>query len=152
MYRERLWPTFTWFLTGLLLIPAVILMLAPVNFTLAIVSSVIVYLGLVLFLVAKSPTVSFDGTTLRAGRGHIHLNFLELATPITGDAVFPALHTELDARAWLCIRGWAKGVVRIELNDPDDPTPYWMVSSRHPERLAETINAARAAHATAHPH
>jgi hypothetical protein len=29
------------------------------------------------------------------------------------------------------------------LDDPDDPTPYWVVSTRHPEKLATAIVAAR---------
>ncbi len=45
----------------------------------------------------------------------------------------------LDARAWLLLRGWIPGVVRVRLDDPDDPTPYWLVSSRHPRRLAAAL-------------
>jgi hypothetical protein len=30
-------------------------------------------------------------------------------------------------------------VVRIEVLDPDDPTPYWVVSTRHPERLIAAL-------------
>jgi hypothetical protein len=33
--------------------------------------------------------------------------------------------------------------VRVEVDDPADPTPYWMLSTREPRRLAESINAAR---------
>jgi hypothetical protein len=33
--------------------------------------------------------------------------------------------------------------VRIDLADPDDPTPYWFVSTRHPERLVAALERAR---------
>jgi hypothetical protein len=30
-------------------------------------------------------------------------------------------------------------VVRVELTDPEDPTPYWLVSSRRPDALARAL-------------
>jgi hypothetical protein len=41
----------------------------------------------------------------------------------------------LDARAWLVIRPWIDPVVKITISDPQDPTPYWLVSSKNPEAL-----------------
>jgi hypothetical protein len=32
-------------------------------------------------------------------------------------------------------------VVRIEIEDPSDRTPYWLASSRHPEQLIAALNA-----------
>ena len=34
---------------------------------------------------------------------------------------------------------------RVMRYDPADPTPYWVVSARHPERLARALLAAREA-------
>jgi hypothetical protein len=50
----------------------------------------------------------------------------------------------LDARAWLVIRAWVDPVVRIELGDPEDPAPYWLVSSRKPQELVAALRAAGA--------
>ena len=49
----------------------------------------------------------------------------------------------LDARAYLLIRGWVDPVLRVEVVDSDDPTPYWLLSTRHPESIAAAIAAAR---------
>ena len=32
----------------------------------------------------------------------------------------------------------------IVLDDPEDPTPYWLVSSRQPETLAASLRSATA--------
>jgi hypothetical protein len=32
--------------------------------------------------------------------------------------------------------------VQVLLNDPADPTPFWVVSTRHPVELAEALLAA----------
>jgi hypothetical protein len=42
-------------------------------------------------------------------------------------------------------RPWIKGAVQVHLDDPSDPTPYWVVSSRRPATLASALLAARAA-------
>ncbi len=49
----------------------------------------------------------------------------------------------LDARAWTVVRGWIDPVVRIPLSDPDDPVPYWLVSTRRPEQLVAALDEAR---------
>lgn len=140
MYRERIWPTPTWFIAALLLIPAVILALAPINLTLGIVLSIVVYGLAVLLFVVKSPIIRVTETDLYADRGRIERKFLGEAFAIEKDDLFAQMHYKLDARAWLCVRGWVPGLVRIPLNDPNDPTPYWLVSSRHPEQLAAALN------------
>jgi hypothetical protein len=33
--------------------------------------------------------------------------------------------------------------VRIPLEDPTDPAPYWLVSSRNPKKMAAAINGSR---------
>jgi len=48
-----------------------------------------------------------------------------------------------DPLAFVVQRPWVPGAVQVVLDDPADPTPYWVVSSRHPVRLAEAILAAR---------
>ncbi len=41
--------------------------------------------------------------------------------------------------AFVVQRPWLRRGVRVVLDDPDDPTPYWVVSSRAPERLREAL-------------
>jgi len=45
--------------------------------------------------------------------------------------------------AFVVQRPWIAGAVQVVLADPADPTPYWVVSSRRPVRLAQAILAAR---------
>ena len=52
---------------------------------------------------------------------------------------------DADVRAYLLLRPYVQRAVRIEVVDPADPTPYWLVSTRHPERLAQALVRAGAA-------
>ena len=55
------------------------------------------------------------------------------------------LGPRLDARAYVCLRAWARTGVHVVLEDPQDPTPYWLVSTRRPQDLAQALRAAGAA-------
>jgi len=46
-----------------------------------------------------------------------------------------------DARAYLLLRPYVRTGVRIAIEEPNDPTPYWLVSSRRPALLAAELNA-----------
>ena len=47
---------------------------------------------------------------------------------------------EANARAYLVLRPYLKRAVKVEITDPADPTPYWLVSSRRPEDLAGALS------------
>jgi Protein of unknown function (DUF3093) len=41
--------------------------------------------------------------------------------------------------AFVVQRPWIGGAVQVLLDDPADPTPFWVVSTRHPVQLAESL-------------
>ncbi|HET6531979.1 MAG TPA: DUF3093 domain-containing protein [Actinoplanes sp.] len=45
--------------------------------------------------------------------------------------------------AFVIQRPWLPGAVQVVLDDPADPTPFWVVSTRHPVELASALLAAR---------
>lgn len=49
-----------------------------------------------------------------------------------------------DPLAFLVLRPWIGTAVQVVLNDPDDPTPYWLISTRRPVQLAAALRAAAA--------
>ncbi|HKD99313.1 MAG TPA: DUF3093 domain-containing protein [Micromonosporaceae bacterium] len=48
-----------------------------------------------------------------------------------------------ERHAFVVQRPWISTGVRVVLDDPEDPTPYWIVGSRRPAELAAAIVAAR---------
>jgi hypothetical protein len=48
-----------------------------------------------------------------------------------------------DVRAHLATRAWLSGAVQVEMEDPDDDTPYWLVSTARPADLVAAIEAGR---------
>lgn len=45
--------------------------------------------------------------------------------------------------AFVVQRPWVRGAVQVVLDDPADPTPFWVVSTRDPVRLATVLLDAR---------
>ncbi|MBB5790930.1 DUF3093 family protein [Jiangella mangrovi] len=87
--------------------------------------------------------IAVDAESVTVGRARLPLTALGPAEALTGDAARNARGPGLDPRAYLAIRGYVPGVVRIGVDDDADPTPYWLVSTRRPERLVAVLEAAR---------
>jgi hypothetical protein len=138
-YRERLWPAWWIFLATALVIPASLLVFLPISPLAGVVSAIVLYVGIVVVLLTTTPVIEVDERMLRVGRARIERSFVGTVTAHTGEDAFAERGPRLDARAWLALRGWLPAVVRIEIVDPADPTPYWLVSSRRPRELATAL-------------
>ncbi|TFD94039.1 DUF3093 domain-containing protein [Cryobacterium lactosi] len=142
-YREKLWPSPWLFIIIALVIPASLLVFLPISVLAGVLTGAGLYLGSALLLVLASPTVVVSDGVLTAGRARIETSLLGEAIPFEGADATLERGQKLDARAWLLIRGWIAPVVRIPLTDPTDPSPYWLVSSRRPQKMAAAINGSR---------
>ena len=144
-YRERLTPAAWLLLASALLLPAIFLILLPVSPWAGGIAAVFVYGLVVAGLFALSPEIVVADGVLRAGRASIPVSALGALAGFRGHDAFLQRGPELDVRAWLLIRGWVDPVLRVEIRDDADPTPYWLISTRRPEELAQAIEAARSA-------
>ena len=81
-----------------------------------------------------------DGV-LSAGRAHIEARFLGAAEALDAEATRRVAGREADARAFLLLRPYVKRSVRVRIVDPADPAPYWLVSTRQPDRLVQALTS-----------
>jgi hypothetical protein len=144
VFRERLWPAPWLFLATALVIPASLLVFLPINTTAGIVVAAVLYVGCVALLLLGSPVVEVTESTLVAGKARLPLDVVAGAVASRGSQARAERGVGLDARAFLMIRGWVDPVVRVTLDDPNDPTPYWLVSTRRPEELVRVLTAGAA--------
>lgn len=145
-YVERLWPG----ALGWSLVPAAGLaagvVLLPADPVAALVGGVVALVAAAATAVVTStPVVVADGE-LRVGRARIPVTVLGEPGVLDRAGVRGALGPGSDARTFVCVRGWIGGAVLVPVDDPEDPTPAWFVSTRRPEGLASAIRAARQAH------
>ncbi|WP_212771197.1 DUF3093 domain-containing protein, partial [Pseudokineococcus marinus] len=139
LFRERVWPSLGTWVAAPALASLSGLAAAPLGVGVVVVVVVAVAAVVVLGLVRNSPVVVVTDGELRAGGARIPRSELGAATGYDGEDARRQRGPVLDARAHLVMRGWADGVVRVEVLDPEDPTPYWLVSTHRPADLARAL-------------
>lgn len=139
MYRERLWAPWTLYLATALVIPASLLVFLPINTTVGVIVAIGMELGVLVLLWVMAPVVEVTEDEFRAGRAHLPRSAVGEVSGYQGSAATRQRGPVLDARAWTLFRGYVHGVVRVEVADDQDPTPYWLVSVRHPEQVVAAL-------------
>lgn len=76
---------------------------------------------------------------LWAGPAHLPVTAIARSAPVAPSAKSAALGRQLDPAAYVLHRAWVGPMILVVLDDPDDPTPYWLVSCRHPERVLSAL-------------
>ena len=144
-YRERLVPGVGGWAAALGFALVLGIALWPASHAVALGVGGLAAVAGVVALGGTSPGGAVAAGELRAGRAHVPASLLGQVTTLDADAMRVQLGPRLDARAYVCLRAWARTGVHVVLEDPQDPTPYWLVSTRHPQRLADAVRAAHAA-------
>jgi hypothetical protein len=144
-YDERLGVPLRWWALATMFLATVLiafLVATPlwVSFT---VTGVLVAMVVALFLGYGSVHITVAGGELRAGRARIPVALLGEATVLDAEASRLLAGRDADARAYLLLRPYLRRAVRVDVQDPADPAPYWLLSTRRPERLVAAIVAAR---------
>ncbi|MBM7787707.1 DUF3093 domain-containing protein [Tenggerimyces flavus] len=144
-YVERLWVPASWWivavlLTGTLWLAFFAALPALVANVLGLVALALVAVGLLRFGALR---VAVTDSSLLAGRATLPLWAVGSVVALSADQARALRGVASDASAFLVVRPYVPRAVRVEVADPQDPTPYWYVATRHPERLAAALEAAR---------
>lgn len=86
-----------------------------------------------------SARVAVGDGVLYAGPAHISLALLGPVEPLDAEGTRRVHGVDADARAFLLTRPYLRRSVKFVLDDPGDPTPYWLVGTRHPRELADAV-------------
>lgn len=87
--------------------------------------------------------VEVIGGELRIRGAHLPLRYVSGAIGLDAVTLRRVVGREGDPSAFVSIRPWIGPGVQVWIDDEDDPTPYWIVSSRHPDRLVSVLRGAR---------
>lgn len=141
-HRERLTVPLSWVLLGLGVVASVaVTLLFYTPPLLALLVTLAAAAATAAVLRAQSALVVADVAGLRAGRSCVGWEWVTGVRVLGPDEVEDRLRGRTDVRCWRLLRPYLDRVVRIELADPADPHPAWLVASRHPEALAAAVAA-----------
>jgi Protein of unknown function (DUF3093) len=144
-YRERLTVPWWWWPPGLGLaalialevnqgVPAIPVWV-PYAVLLPVAAIALLWLGRMEVRVVAGP----DETELWVGAAHLPVSVVSRSAEVPRSAKSAALGRQLDPAAFTVHRAWVGSMVLLVLEDPDDPTPYWLVSCRHPGRVLAAL-------------
>ena len=110
----------------------------------ALITAALMMLAVAVWLLAQGWTVvSAEADGFRAGSAHLPAWAIGSVEVLDRNEMAAARGAQADPRAFYVIKGYVRSGVRVWVDDPDDPVPYWVVSSRHPQQLAAGVVAAR---------
>lgn len=140
-YRERLWVPVGWWvlaaLFALSLLAAVLFYLGPIA---GLLTGVAVMLVLASGFVGYGrAAVAVTPDRLLAAGATIEWRYVDSVHALDAVQTRQRRGPGADARAYLVLRPYLQRAVEVRLDDPQDPTPYWLINSRHPDRLAAAI-------------
>jgi hypothetical protein len=152
-YRERLWVPWWWWPLGFGLAALIAFEVnmgitalpdwLPFATLFTVAGGTLLWLGRVEIRVTEGAKASGGqtGVELWAGDAHLPITVIARSAEIARTAKSAALGRQLDPAAFVLHRGWVGPMVLVVLDDPDDPTPYWLVSCRHPQRVLSALRS-----------
>lgn len=143
VFQERLWPSlgmwvFAFIMTTSLGIAYSQAYGKDLGFIVAITTTLAVAIG----LIVNTPLIQVDELNFRVGRARLPLEHVGKIQVLDDAQSRRARSTDANSNAHFQLRGGIKGSVIVEVTDPQDPHPYWQVSTRKPDSLlAALVNA-----------
>jgi hypothetical protein len=108
----------------------------PALITFAILTSWLIYLY---FKTALRIVV--DETHLRVGKAAIEHDFIGEVTVLTPAQVKLVRTRDADPLAFLAIRFWSSKAIKVEITDPRDRTPYWLITTKKGQELSKALKS-----------
>ncbi len=146
LYRERQWVPFYWWILAFMLVALLTAQFAHNRSTVwLIVPAIGLSILAVWSLLWLSSTVvqveqDADGTRwLVTNNAMLPHDAIDRALAVPATAKRNAMGRQLDPAAFVISHGWVPEMVMLVLNDPEDPTPYWLVASRNPDALLDAL-------------
>jgi hypothetical protein len=141
VYTERTgWPAGLWFFLIFMVASLALAVWAALGDFWAVC---ILTLMLVILIIASIKTrlsVKLDSENLLAGVARIERKYVASAVELDREKLRLKLGPEADPAAFLATRFWINTGVQVLIEDPQDRTPYWILSSKKARSLAAALN------------
>ena len=142
-YSERLHVPLRWWVQGIMFIALLWLALivaVPEAWAWSIAAAVLALIALAFLGYGSAQIVVRDGG-LYVGTARIEGRWLGTVEPLDEASARRIAGRDADARAFLLLRPYLKRAVRVQIEDPADPAPYWLIATRRPDALAKAVRS-----------
>ena len=122
-----------------LLLSLVIAIWAAFGALLTIYAFVIATITVIYLAFKMRSIISINQGELRFDNAHIEVKYIGNIKVLDAPAMKLLRTRDADPAAFLAIKFWTPTGVKIELKDPRDPTPYWLITSKRGEEIAALL-------------
>jgi len=140
LFQERQTPRISSFLPLLMLPPAMWLVGAPFNTLAGLYLGVASALLIGYLKIKNSRHIEVTTTHLILGDAKLPRKVLGRIELVEPKQQFFERGAKLDARAFVFLKYGLPNMVKVEVNDPKDPTPYVLISTRKAQELVKALN------------
>jgi hypothetical protein len=143
-YSERLSTPWWWYLVaiGIAALFAAEFHVAGIKVTAWLPFALMLPLAAVIVWWLGRSRVEVSGGELRIRGAHLPLTYVTGAIGLDAPTLRRVVGREGDPAAFVSIRPWIGPGVQVWIDDEEDPTPYWVVSTRRPDRLVDALRSA----------
>jgi Protein of unknown function (DUF3093) len=136
-FREKLRPPWWWYLVGLgsAALLAAEFHIGGIGLTDWIPWATLLPLSVVIVWSFGRGELAIRDGELTARGAHIPLGYISGAVALDAITLRRVVGREGDPQAFVSIRPWIGPGIQVWLDDPEDPTPYWVLSTRRADEL-----------------
>ena len=141
LFLERCgWTLWLWFILIFMALSLSLAVLAALGNDWGVVSLLLQLAALVGLSQKSRLRVSVDSQWLIVGATKIERRFISSVSTLDKVGMQRKLGPHADPAAYLATRFWIHTGVIIGISDPQDSTPYWIVSSKKAQLLADALS------------
>jgi len=139
-YSERVLPRWSAVLPVLVVPPISYLTLLPFSAEAGLVLGLTLSFGILAAIWFAAPQIVIDDQHLEVGSATLPRQFVGKVQLIPASEAFQERGVNLSPAAYASFQASVKTMVKVEVTDPDDPTPYWLFSTRNGEAIKKLLS------------
>jgi hypothetical protein len=144
VFQERLWPSLgQWTFAFIMTVSLGIAYGRAYGNDLGLIVAITTTLAAAVGIAVNTPLIQIDELNFRVGRARLPLQYVGKLQKLDDQQSRRARSTDANSNAHFQLRGGIKNTVIVEVTDPQDPHPYWQVSTRKPDALIAALNNAK---------
>ena len=113
---------------------------APFGNLFATVVSILISITLIYSAKKSVLEIVVINNWLYVGNAKIECKHIKNVSALKREEFLKLRGQNADPAAFNATRFWISTGVKVELKDKNDPTPYWLVATRKPKKLAAVLN------------
>ncbi|MDE2408946.1 MAG: DUF3093 domain-containing protein [Actinomycetales bacterium] len=144
-YRERVLPSVWSLWPVLLILPTTWLTLLPFNarigeFT-GLLLGLLFSIGVLVSIWFASPVIEVDERGFAVGDSLLPLDVITGYEVIPANRAFEERGHLLDPSAYVRFQLSVNTLIKLQITDANDSTPYWLIATRNPQAIADSLVA-----------